>query len=137
MVSTTRIPDPNRKELRNFGLTMAGAIGGVFGLLVPWLFDRVWPVWPWFVATPFLLLGCIAPDWLRRAYRAWMRIGMLIGRMTTPVILGLFFYLVITPIGLVRRTINRNATYHRIDPSAETYKVTSQQPDSDHMERPF
>ena len=66
-----------------------------------------------------------------------MRIGMLIGRMTTPVILGLFFYLVITPIGLVRRTINRNATYRRIDPSAETYKVISQQPDSDHMERPF
>ena len=58
MVSTTRIPDPNRKELRIFGLTMAGAIGGFFGLLVPWLFDRVWPVWPWFVATPFLLLGC-------------------------------------------------------------------------------
>ena len=137
MVSKTKISHPNRNELRNFGLTMAGAIGGVFGLLVPWLFDRGWPVWPWIVATPFLFLGAITPDWLRPIYRAWMRIGILIGRITTPVILGLFFYLIITPIGLVRRTINRDATFRGPEPSAKTYKVTSQQPDSDNMERPF
>ena len=137
MTSNFQIPDPNKKELRNFGLTMAVAIGGVFGLLLPWLFDRVWPVWPWIVAAPFLLLGIVAPAWLRPAFRGWMRIGILIGRITTPVILGLFFYLVITPVGLVRRSINRCASYRRIDPSAETYKVTSKQPDSSHMERPF
>ena len=137
MTSNTKIPDPNRKELRNFGLTMAAAIGGLFGLLLPWLLDRAWPLWPWIVAAPFLLLGIIAPDGLRSAFRIWMRIGVLIGRITTPIILGLFFYLVITPFGFVRRTINRSASYRGIDPSAETYKVTSKQPDSGHMERPF
>ncbi|MCE2492409.1 MAG: sxtJ [Alphaproteobacteria bacterium] len=137
MTSNTKIPDSNKKELRNFGLTMAAAIGGLFGLLLPWLFDRAWPVWPWIVAAPFLLLGIIAPGGLRSAFRIWMRFGVLIGRITTPIILGLFFYLVITPVGFVRRTINRSASYRGIDPSAETYKVTSKQPDSGHMERPF
>jgi len=137
MATNSKIPNPNTKELRNFGLTMAVAIGGLFGLLLPWLFDRPWPVWPWIVSAPFLLLGVFSPEWLRPAFRVWMRFGILIGRITTPVILGLFFYLVITPVGFVRRTINRSASYRGIDRSAATYKVTSKQPDSDHMDRPF
>lgn len=131
------IPDPDKKDLRAFGFVMAGAIGGLFGLTLPWLFDGAWPIWPWPIALLFLLLGIVAPQHLRPVFDVWMRLGYLVGRVTTPLILGLVFFLIITPIGLFRRVTSKDPMCRRIDPSTKTYKVNSQQPDLDHMERPF
>ena len=137
MLPRADIPDPDKKELRNFGFIMAGVIGGLFGLTLPWLFEGAWPIWPWPIASLFLLLGIAAPERLRPVFEGWMRLGYLIGRVTTPLILGLIFFLIITPIGLFRRAISNDTMCRRIDPSRNTYKIDSQQPDLDHMERPF
>ena len=137
MFPTAEIPVPDKKELRNFGFVMAGAIGGLFGLILPWLFDRAWPIWPWPIVAIFLLLGTAAPEHLRPVFKCWIRLGHLIGRVTTPLILGLIFFLVFMPIGLIRRVVAKDAMCRRMDPSANTYKVNSHQPDIEHMERPF
>lgn len=137
MFSMNNLPDPNKKELRNFGFVMFGAIGGLFGLVFPWLFNGTWPIWPWPIATLFVLLGSVAPERLRPVFKVWMRLGHCIGKVTTPIILGLTFFLVIMPIGLVRRLVTKDTMCRRIDPSTETYKINSQQPDIEHMERPF
>lgn len=116
---------------------MAGAIGVLFGLILPWLFDGAWPIWPWLIASLFLLLGIAAPQHLRKVFEGWMRLGYLIGRVTTPIILGLVFFVIVTPIGLFRRAFCKDPMCRRIDAGGESYKIVSQQPDLDNMERPF
>jgi len=134
---TIDIPEPNRKGLRAFGFVMAGAIGGLFGLILPWVFDWAWRIWPWAIASLFLILGIVAPQSLRPVFEGWSRLGYLIGRITTPLILGLIFFAIIAPIGLFRRVISKDPMRRRIDPDITTYKIDSQQPDLEHMERPF
>jgi hypothetical protein len=90
------IPELDRKGLREFGLVTGGIVAGLFGLFFPWVFERSWPAWPWIV---FAVLGCwglLAPMSLQPVYRVWMRFGLLLSRVTTPLIMGLVFYLVIT-----------------------------------------
>ena len=79
-----KIPELDRNGLRQFGLTMGGAVVVIFGLFFPWMLDLEWPVWPWVIAALFWLLAVINPLWLRWIYRTWMRFGLLAGRVMTP-----------------------------------------------------
>jgi hypothetical protein len=55
-----------------------------------------------------LLLGLVVPGRLGRVSRAWMRLGDALSRVTSPVVFTLLYYLVITPVGLLRRTLGRS-----------------------------
>ena len=47
MGGSLTIPELDRAGLRQFGLLMGGFVALVFGLLLPWLFERTLPLWPW------------------------------------------------------------------------------------------
>ncbi len=136
-MSQTELHNPDTKMLREFGFVMAGAIAGVFGVLLPWLFDRAWPLWPWPIALLFLIAGLFFPASLRLIFKWWMRFGHLLSKITTPLLLGILYYLIITPFGIVRRALQKDSMARHIDPSTDSYKVDSREPDHSHMERPF
>ena len=136
-MSATDFKAPDRKVLREFGFVMAGAFAGIFGLLLPFLFDHAWPLWPWVVASVFLLMGVFLPQGLRHVYGLWMRFGLLIGRITTPLLLGVLFYVLITPVGLIRRLFGGDSVRKPRDAERDTYRIKSRQPDNKNMERPF
>ena len=48
---TAPIPELDHAGLRRFGLTTGALIAGIFGLLLPWLFDARYPAWPWLAAA--------------------------------------------------------------------------------------
>ena len=52
------IPELDRSGLRQFGFTTGAIMVAIFGLLLPWLLDRGWPIWPWIVASPLWAAGC-------------------------------------------------------------------------------
>ena len=131
------IPEIDRKGLREFGFVMAAVVGGLFGLFLPWVFDRPWPTWPWVIAVPFAFAGLVFPSGLKSVYRGWMRLGHAIGMITTPLILGILFYLVITPIGLARRVLGKDTLKKQFDPDCESYRVTNKDSTTADMERPF
>ncbi len=60
-----------------------------------------------------LLSGVIVPGSLGPIYRAWMGLARLLSRVTTPIFLGLVYFLLITPMGLVIRLLGRNPLRHR------------------------
>jgi hypothetical protein len=132
-----QIPELDRKGLRRFGLTTGIILVALFGLLLPWLLDHGWPVWPWIVAAPLWLLAAIQPSWLRAVYIVWMRFGLLASRITTPLILGIVFFLVISPMGLVRRLATADAMRREFDPRAESYRISSAKASADRLEKPF
>lgn len=131
-----QIPELDKKGLREFALVTSGVIVGLFGLFLPWLFKLGWPAWPWILAAILVAFGIIAPMALGPVYKLWMRFGLILSRITTPIIMGLVFFLVITPIGLIRRLLAGDPMARNFD-DGESYRVPCKKIPAKNMERPF
>jgi len=131
------IPELDRKGLREFGVMTGAAVVGIFGLFFPWVLELDWPVWPWVIAAPLWLLALVHPSALRRIYRAWMRFGLLASRVTTPLLLGIVFFIMISPIAMVRRLMGKDALQRALDPNQDSYRVRSTPSPPEKLERPF
>lgn len=131
------LPPPDRAQLRNFGLTTGAIAVVLFGLLLPWLLSHDWPRWPWIVAGILGGLGLAAPMLLAPVYTGWMKFGHVMGAINTRIILGLFFYVVMTPIGLVMRLFHWDPMRRRTMAASASHRVPSHAKAKQHMEKPF
>jgi hypothetical protein len=129
-------PELDRKGLREFALVTSGVVVGLFGLLLPWLFNLGRPTWPWILAAILVTLGLIAPMALRPVYKLWMQFGLILSKITTPIIMGLVFFLVITPTGLIRRLLASDPLARNFH-DGESYRVPREKIPAKNMERPF
>ena len=66
-----------------------------------------------------------------------MRFGLLLSRITTPIILGTVFFLIITPFSLVRGLFGRDSMARKLDSDTESYRVLSRKPSKENLKRPF
>lgn len=90
----------DRKELRKFGFV----VGGIFTALGLWLSHRNGALaWPLGAGIPLILLAVIAPAGLRPIHKVWMAVAHVVGSVQSRLLLSLVFFLVITPLGLIRR----------------------------------
>ena len=131
------IPELDRKGLREFGLVTGAAVVGIFGLFFPWMLDLDWPAWPWVIAAPLWLLALAQPSWLRGIYRGWMRFGLLAGRVMTPLVLGIVFFVMISPMAMVRRLRGKDPMHRALDPNQDSYRVQSTRSPKEKLERAF
>jgi hypothetical protein len=129
--------NPDKQELRKFGLIFAGMFILFFALLLPWIWDKPSPLWAWIVAGVFVAAALLAPAALGPVYRLWMKIGQLLGWINTRIILGLVFFLVFAPVALLFKVLGKDMLKQRLDASASSYRIASEQPPRDRMERPF
>ena len=132
-----RIPQLDRRGLQRFGLVTGAMVAGVFGLLLPWIFGQARPVWPLVVGALLWTAALAAPLSLNPVHAAWMRFGLLASRVTTPVILGAFFFVIISPVALVRRLCGRDSMSRRFERDLESYRVASRPQTKDKLEKPF
>ena len=65
-------------------------------------------VWSLIIAIIFLVLGLINSKILTPLNKLWFKFGILLGRIVSPVIMGIIFFLVVTPIGLIMRIIGKD-----------------------------
>jgi hypothetical protein len=131
------IPELDRKGLREFGLVTGGILAALFGLFFPWVFGRPIPYWPWVIAGVLAAWALAAPITLRPVYRAWMRLALVLSRITTPIIMAVVYFVVITPVAFVMRIVGRDPMARRFDPSAKSYRIPIKKRSKEHMERPF
>ena len=131
------IPELDRKGLRNFAWMFGAVVASLFGLLLPWLLDRGWPLAPWVIAIVFFIWGLIAPSTVRPFYRLWMRFGFIMNAITTRIILGVVFYAVILPFGLAFRLRRKDLLHRKWDQELESYRVKSSVVSPIDMEKPF
>ena len=137
MAAHPAIPELDRKGLREFGLTTGAIVAALFGLFFPWLLERAIPLWPWLLAGLLGAWGLAAPLTLRPVYRGWMRLGLLLSKITTPIIMGAVFFVVITPVSLLMRLLGKNPLARKLNPEAATYRVASHQAPKQNLERPY
>lgn len=82
-----------------------GLIGGLF-----WLKHHGTPaIVSWAVGGGLLLGGIAVPDLLGPVYRAWMGLAKVLSKFTTPIVMGVIYFVVLTPVGLIARAFGHRA----------------------------
>ena len=64
--------------------------------------------WSLTISLVFLVLGLINSKILTPLNKIWFKFGILLGRIISPLIMGLIFFLVVTPIGFIMRMIGKD-----------------------------
>ena len=107
------------KDLRKFGLL----VGAVFGLIVAWCWWRGKSFYPYFLvpSLPLLGLGLIWPKSLKWPYIAWMSLALFLGFIVSTIILTVFYFVVLTPVGLLARISGKDFLSRRFQPEVESY----------------
>jgi hypothetical protein len=125
-----------RKELRQFGL-LVGAVFTVIGLW-PLVFRgeplRLWALGP---GGLLILLGAVLPQILAPLHKGWMWVGHVMGWINTRILLGIVFYGLITPIGIVFRLLGKDTMRQSMDEAGTTYRVIRTPRPHSHMKYQF
>ena len=113
--------DASDREVKKFGITFAV----LFLALAALSYFRHHAPWPWFAAGSlvFLAAGLLAPAVLRPLYAGWMKFASALAWVNTRAVLGIMFYLVFTPIGVIARLIGKDLIDQRIDKGARSYWI--------------
>jgi hypothetical protein len=64
------------------------------------------------IGALLILAGLVAPTQLGPVEHAWFRLAHAISKVTTPIIMGILYFMVLTPVGLVMRLMGRKALVH-------------------------
>jgi hypothetical protein len=124
------------KQLRSFGLL----VGGVFALISLWpmLIYRADPRW-WAVIIAALLVvpALVRPRSLSWVYKRWMALGHLMGWINTRIILSVIFYLVVTPIGIIRRLSGKDPMGKEVRGDLNSYRIIRKPRPVGHLRRQY
>jgi hypothetical protein len=109
----------SRKELRNFGFVMAVALAAIASIVL-WQDKTAWP-YLYALAGFFLVAGIAFPRVLAPIEWLWMKFAGIMGVIMTHVILGVAYYLIVTPIGVVMKLTGRDPLNRKFDKEAASY----------------
>lgn len=109
-----------------------------FGVVFAVVFVLIagWPLWyggglRWWslvVAGLFALVAIVKPALLSGLNRQWMKLGILLGKIVSPIALGLLFYGVITPLGAALRLAGKDPLRLKFDRGADSYWIRREPP---------
>ena len=133
----TEIPILDTQGLRKFGLVTGAIVVVLFALFFPWVFNFGMPVWPWILATLLWLPALLVPNALRPVYNGWMKVGHALGWVNSRIILGILFYFIVLPMGLVMRLLGKDPMSRKLDQSSISYRTESVKAPKDHLEKPY
>lgn len=108
-------------KLRKFGI-MIGAILWLLGIL-PMVKGKVPNFYLISPAAIFLLAGLLKPAVLSPVYRIWIRIGEVLGRINSFLILSVIFYVILTPIGIMVRLFTNTTGKFKYKTGARSYWI--------------
>jgi nitrate reductase NapE component len=100
------------------------------------LIIAVWPLvsggmvrwWSLSVAAAFALVTVAAPKLLALPNRLWLRFGLLLNRIISPVVLALLFYFVVTPMGALMRVFGKDTLRLRRHATDTSYWIKRDPP---------
>ena len=112
---------------RSFGIVFF-----VFFLLIalyPLINEENIRYWSLFISFIFLILGFLNSTILTPLNKIWFKFGILLGKLISPVIMGIIFFFVVTPIGILMRVLKKDLLNLRINKN-KTYWIEKTEPKS-------
>ena len=119
---------PKLPSNRNFGIVFF-----VVFLIIsfyPSIYDGDITRWSLVVSIIFLILGLINSKILTPLNRLWFKFGIFLGRIISPIIMALIFFLVVTPIGLIMRLLRKDLLNLRYNKKSKSYWIEKNDPKS-------
>ena len=134
--------DPETDKLATPSNLSFGLVFATFFLILGlWpLIHRDRPVlWAIALSVIFVLVALAMPNALSPLNRLWTRFGRLLHAIVSPIALGIVFYCVVTPTGVILRLLGKDPLRLRADRSAESYWVmrTPPGPDAESLKNQF
>ena len=81
---------------------------------------RIWSV---ILSLVFLILGLLNSNILTPLNKVWIKFGIILGQFISPVILGIIFFAVVLPTGIIMRLIKKNFLGIKFDKSIKSYWI--------------
>ena len=106
---------------RNFGLVF----------FIVFLIVSLWPltygapirIWSSTFSLVFLILGLTNSKLLTPLNKLWFKLGMILGAIISPIVMGIVFFLVVTPTGFILRIMGKDLLNKKYDKEKETYWI--------------
>jgi hypothetical protein len=111
---------------RGFGLVWCAFF--VLVALAPLRRHQPMRMWAFGVSAAFLAVAILRPALLAQLNRLWTQLGILLGKIVTPVVTALLFFLVFTPMGCLFRLLGKDPLRLAADPGAGSYWIERQPP---------
>ena len=106
---------------KSFGLVFA-AVFLVVAILPLWNLEAV-RYWALGFAAAFAMVAFLRPVYLRSLNRIWFLFGLLLHKIVSPIIMGILFFLTVTPIGIAMRVFGKDPLNKTFDPDAKSYWI--------------
>jgi Saxitoxin biosynthesis operon protein SxtJ len=111
---------------RAFGFVFAGVFALIGAMPLAW--GHGMRMWSLVVGAVFLAVALALPATLGPLNRVWLRFGLLLHRVVSPIVLGIMFFLVVTPLGVAMRAFGKDLLRLRYDRQASTYWIDRRPP---------
>jgi len=86
-------------------------------------------IWSLIISIVFLILGLLNSKILLPLNKIWFKFGILLGKIISPLVMGLIFFIVVTPIGLLMRLLNKDLLSLKFN-KKKTYWIEKNEPKS-------
>ena len=120
-----------QREVKGSSDRMFGLVFTAFFLLVafaPLRSHHAIRWWALVTAIPILFVALVSPAWLHPFNRVWTKLGLILGRVVSPIVLGLLFFVVVTPTGFLVRLLGKDPLRLTSDPESNSYWIERRPP---------
>ena len=117
----------SRPSERDFGRTF-GIVFALLGCMSAGWGWRIGPLWLFGAALAFGITTLVRPALLAPLNSAWLRFGLLLHKVVSPLVMGAIFFLVFTPMGLLMHAFGNTFLRQKRDPQVASYWILRQPP---------
>lgn len=102
----------------------------VFALLagLAWWHGKAAAPWLAGVSGLFAIVTLLAPKWLTPLNKAWMGLALILNKIVSPIVLGILYYGMLTPLGVGMRLMGKDPMRRKLDREAKTYWIARDPP---------
>ena len=97
--------------------------------IYPLISNEEFRIWSFIISIIFLILGLINSKVLTPLNKLWFKFGLLLGRIASPLIMGIIFFLVVTPTAFIMRIIGKDLLNLKFD-NRKSYWIEKNGPKS-------
>ncbi len=122
----SRVQQVESSSDRSFGLVFAA----VFAIIACWplIYQELPRWWALGIALALTAIAIWKPALLARPNRLWVRFGLLLGRIVSPIAMGILFYGVLTPVALIVRLTGKDPLRLKFESGTDSYWILRQPP---------
>ena len=126
----------NTKFNNNIKISSNRSFGIVFFVvfllisLYPITYNEDIRIWSLIISFIFIILGLLNSKILTPLNKLWFKFGVILGKIISPIIMGIIFFLVVTPIGLIMKVLGKDLLRLKYNKKDNTYWIEKNGPKS-------